>query len=176
MYETMVQNGHSSLASLARSPQDIRPASLTVCSSPTDHRHAHLVVKSCSPGLRGDGRFVEGRGSKVLKRCDLRWAKSRDSYRRIASESSRRGSNDERSFAVRTLPKTEICPRSPCVRCAAIRIARWAFIRVTFVPGGLANGLREFKAFAECWRLAIGNFAHLTLRSVGPATGVVWAA
>ena len=34
---------------------------------------------------------------------------------------------------------TEIGRQRPCVRCAAIRIARLAFIRLTFVPHGIAE-------------------------------------
>ena len=56
----------------------------------------------------------------------------------------------------------EIGPRRPCVRCAAIRIARCGVhscnIRSTW---NLRNGLRELIAFAELKRLAIGDFAHL---------------
>ena len=36
---------------------------------------------------------------------------------------------------------TEISPRRPCVHCAAIHIARLAFIRLTFVPRGTAEWL-----------------------------------
>ena len=35
----------------------------------------------------------------------------------------------------------EISPHRPCVRCAAIRIVRLAFVRLTFVPRGIAEGL-----------------------------------
>ena len=35
----------------------------------------------------------------------------------------------------------EISPHRPCVRCAAARIARLAFIRLTFVPHGIAEWL-----------------------------------
>ena len=38
-------------------------------------------------------------------------------------------------------PNTEISPHRPCVRCAAVRVARWAFIRLTFVPLGIAEWL-----------------------------------
>ena len=58
-------------------------------------------------------------------------------------------------------PKTEIDPRRPCVHCAAIRIARLAFVGVTFVPRGLRNGLRELTECAERYRLAIGDFDRL---------------
>ena len=44
-------------------------------------------------------------------------------------------------------PKTEFGPRGPCVRCAAIRIARLAFI--DSFHADLRNGLRELTAFAE---------------------------
>ena len=72
----------------------------------------------------------------------LRWAKSRESYRRIASESYRSDSNHQRSLAVRSPPRnTEFGPRRPCVRCAAIRIARLAFAGpgVVFIPRGPAE-------------------------------------
>ena len=40
------------------------------------------------------------------------------------------------------LPRnTEISPHRPCVRCAAIRIARLAFVRLTFVLRGTAEWL-----------------------------------
>ena len=62
---------------------------------------------------------------------------------------------------------TETSPHRPCVRCPAIRIARLALIRVTFALCETQNGLREMTAFAECWRLAIGDwrFAHLRVGS-----------
>ena len=47
-----------------------------------------------------------------------------------------------------SLENTEISPHRPCVRCAAIRIA-------IGVPSC------ELTAFAEHWRLAIGDYAHL---------------
>ena len=40
-----------------------------------------------------------------------------------------------------SLENTEIRPNRPCVRCAAIRIARLAFICLTFVPRGTAEWL-----------------------------------
>ena len=40
-----------------------------------------------------------------------------------------------------SLENTEISPHRPCVRCAAIRIAQLAFIRLTFVPHGIAEWL-----------------------------------
>ena len=40
-----------------------------------------------------------------------------------------------------SLENTEINPHRLCVRCAAIRIARLAFIRLTFVPHGTAEWL-----------------------------------
>ena len=36
---------------------------------------------------------------------------------------------------------SEISPHRPCVRCAAVRIARLAFARLTFVPHGAAEWL-----------------------------------
>ena len=81
----------------------------------------------------------------------LGWAKSRDSYRRIASdsESCRRDSNHWRSLAVISPPKEHrIGPRRPRVRCTAIRIARLAFIGVVFVPRGTA----EWLARVDCVR------------------------
>ena len=38
-------------------------------------------------------------------------------------------------------PKYRNCPHRPCVRCVAIRIARLAFVRLTFVPRGTAEWL-----------------------------------
>ena len=71
---------------------------------------------------------------------ELRWAKSRDSYRRIASESYRCDSNRQRSLELISLPQNiGFGPRRPCVRCVAIRIARLAFIGVVFVPRGTAE-------------------------------------
>ena len=40
-----------------------------------------------------------------------------------------------------SLGSTELSPHRPCVRWAAIRIARLAFIRLTFVPHGIAEWL-----------------------------------
>ena len=40
-----------------------------------------------------------------------------------------------------SVENTEIGPHRPCVRCAAIRVARLAFIRLTFVPYGTAEWL-----------------------------------
>ena len=91
---------------------------------------------------------------------ELRWAKSRDSYRRITSESYRCDSNRQLSLVVIYLPQnTEMSPDRPCVRCAAIRIARLrrlAFIRVVFVPRGIA----EWPARVDRVRclLAIGDW------------------
>ena len=79
----------------------------------------------------------------------LRWATSRESYRRIASESYRSDSNHQRALAVIFHPKnTELGPRRPCVRCAAIRIARLAFVGAVFVPRGTA----EWPARVDCVR------------------------
>ena len=51
---------------------------------------------------------------------------------------------------------TESGPRRPCVRCAAIQIARLASIRLTCVPRGIA----EWLARGDCvrWMLAIGDW------------------
>ena len=38
-----------------------------------------------------------------------------------------------------SLKNTEISPHRPCVRCAAVRNARLAFIRLTFVSSGTAE-------------------------------------
>ena len=67
----------------------------------------------------------------------LGWAKSRDSYRRMASESA---AIESLAFVGGHIsPRyTEMSPHRPCVCCAAIRIARLAFTRLTFVPCGTA--------------------------------------
>ena len=58
----------------------------------------------------------------------------------VASENDRNDSNHQRALAVISPPKnTEFDPRRPCVRCAAIRIARLAFVGVVFVPRGPAE-------------------------------------
>ena len=53
-------------------------------------------------------------------------------------------------------PNTGFGPHKPCVRCAAIRIARLAFIRAVFVPRGTA----EWPARVGCvrWTLATGDW------------------
>ena len=51
---------------------------------------------------------------------------------------------------------TEISPDSPCVRCAAIWIARFAFIRLTFVPHGIAEWLARVDRVR--WTLAIDDW------------------
>ena len=72
-----------------------------------------------------------------------------DSYRRITSESYGRDSNHWRSLAVISPPPNkEIGPHRPCVRCAAFRVARLAFIHATFVPHGTA----EWPARVDCIR------------------------
>ena len=54
-------------------------------------------------------------------------------------------------------PKTQrISPDRPCVRCAAIQIARLAFIRFTFVPRGIAAWLARVDRVR--WTLAIGDW------------------
>ena len=48
-------------------------------------------------------------------------------------------------------PNTELVLKRSCVRCAAIRIAIGAFIRVTCsFHVELRKGMRELTAFAEC--------------------------
>ena len=70
----------------------------------------------------------------------LKWAKSHDSCRRIASESYRHNSNHCVRWWLYLLSKhSEIGPHRPCVRCAAIRIVQLAFILTTFVPHGSAD-------------------------------------
>ena len=51
---------------------------------------------------------------------------------------------------------TEISPHRPCVRCAAIQIARLAFIRLTIVPRGLAEWHARVDRIR--WTLAIGDW------------------
>ena len=62
-------------------------------------------------------------------------------------------------------PKHRISPHRPCVCCAAIRIARLAFIRLTFVPRGIAEWLARVDRVR--WTLAIGDLAHLRWWSAG---------
>ena len=90
----------------------------------------------------------------------LRWAKSRDGYRRITRELSLRFESLAFVGGHMSLENTEISPHRPCIRCAAIRITRLAFVSHSFHME-LRNGLRELTAFAECLRVAIGDFAHL---------------
>ena len=52
--------------------------------------------------------------------CLLRWAKSRDSYHRIASQSSLRFESLAFVGGHVSPQNTEISPQRPCVRCAAI--------------------------------------------------------
>ena len=66
---------------------------------------------------------------------------------------------------------TEISPHRSCLRCAAIRIAGLAFIRLTFVPRGTA----EWSARVDRvrWTLAIGDWRFYpskdwTLKRRGP--------
>ena len=55
------------------------------------------------------------------------------------------------------LPQTtEISPHRPCVRCAAIRIARLAFVRLRFVPRGIAEWFARVDRVR--WTLAIGDW------------------
>ena len=63
---------------------------------------------------------------------------------------------------------TAIGAHRPCVRCAAARIARLAFIHATFIPHGSAEWSARVDAFAERWRLAIGDCSHLRLRNLHP--------
>ena len=51
---------------------------------------------------------------------------------------------------------TEISRHRPCVRCATIRIARLAFIRLAFVPRGTAEWLARVDRVR--WTLAIGDW------------------
>ena len=86
-----------------------------------------------------------------------RWAKLRNNYRRVASESYiaaiRIASVRWRSY----LPqKHRISPHRPCVRCAATRIARLAFIHLTFAPHGTAEWLARVDRVG--WTLAIGDW------------------
>ena len=95
---------------------------------------------------------------------NLRWAKSRESYCRIAREFSQRF--ESLALAVISPPKiTEFGPRRRCVLCTAIRIARLAFVGVVFVPRGPA----EWPTRVDCvrWTLAIGDLAHLSKSSLG---------
>ena len=56
-------------------------------------------------------------------------------------------------------PNAKVSPHRPCLRCTAVGIARLAFIRVTFVPHGIA----ESPARGDHVRwMAIGDFAHLS--------------
>ena len=61
----------------------------------------------------------------------------------VIAESLARGIAAIRIASVRwrsyLLENTAISPHRPCVRSAAIRIARWAFICLTFVPHGTAE-------------------------------------
>ena len=58
-----------------------------------------------------------------------------------------------------SLDNTEISPHRPCVRCAAIQIARLAFIDLTFVPHGTVEWLATIDRVRGT--LAIGDFAQL---------------
>ena len=57
---------------------------------------------------------------------------------------------------------TGTTPHRPCVCCAAIRVARLAFIRAVFVPRGIAEWLARVDRVRST--LAIGDFAHLSCR------------
>ena len=46
-------------------------------------------------------------------------------------------------------PNAKTGPHRPCVRCAAIRIARLAFVRVAFVPLGVAEWPANLDSFSE---------------------------
>ena len=73
----------------------------------------------------------------------LRWAKSRESYRRIAGESYR-------------------CDSNHCVRWQSyLSPCDWRSLAQHTFHVALRNGLRELTAFAEHWRLATGDFALL---------------
>ena len=87
---------------------------------------------------------IVGWGPKLFMSCFLRWAKSRDSYRRIASESYRCDSP----------PSTEMSPHKPCVRCAAIRIdsshrAQKAKMLICTKSGVSANSWKSAKKCAK---------------------------
>ena len=90
----------------------------------------------------------------------LRWAKSRDSYRRIARELSLRFESLAFVGGHISLENTEISHHRPCVRCAAIRIAQLAFIRLTFVPHEIAEWLARVDRVR--WTLAIGVLLRKT--------------
>ena len=94
----------------------------------------------------------------IVAETVLRWAKSRDSYPRIASESYRRGGNHQRPLAVISPWKTQTL-RSLC-RDSNRRVA---FICATFIPRGTA----EWFARVDCW-LRSGNPAS----SSAPAAAV----
>ena len=95
----------------------------------------------------------------------LRWAKSRDNYRRIVARviaAIRNASVRWQSYLPRKHRYSDFCPHRPCVRCAAIRIAGLAFIRLTFAPRGTAEWLARVDRVR--WTLAIGNWKHFWAR------------
>ena len=59
---------------------------------------------------------------------------------------------------------TEISPHRPCVRCAAIRIARLAFTCLTFVPCGIAEWFARVDRVR--WTLAIGDWRFCPSKSI----------
>ena len=81
--------------------------------------------------------------------CNLRWANRAifiaESLARVIV-AIRIASVRWRSYLPRN---TEISRHRPCVRCAAIRIAQLAFIRLTFVSRGAAEWLARVDRFAE---------------------------
>ena len=111
----------------------------------------------CGPSLTGRrSRRLEKRSSKhtsmysiifrwspkpcpgLLTARELRWAKSRDSYRRIASENL----NHWRSLAVISPPKTQkLVLTDPAFVMLRFRIAGLAFVHLTFVSCGTAEWL-----------------------------------
>ena len=82
----------------------------------------------------------------------LRRAKSR--YRKIASELR----FESLAFVGGHISpqKHRISPHRACVRCAAIRIARLALTRLTFIPHGIAEWLARVDPVR--WTLAIGDW------------------
>ena len=97
----------------------------------------------------------------------LRWAKSRDSYRRGASESYRCDSNRKRSLAVISPSETQkLVLIDPAFVVLRFESRDWrSFVEHSFHVE-LRNGLRELTAFAEGQRLAIGDFAHLRTQQI----------
>ena len=89
---------------------------------------AKLLVICCEAGAHYCGR-LDGRNRAIV---------IAESLARVIAV-IRIASVRWRSYLPRK--NTEISPHRPCVRCAAIRIARLAFIRLTFIPHGTAEWL-----------------------------------